>query len=423
MGSFGAVSRRIFSIVGSALNFGLRRMETIMRVAWLPVTLILILEMATVFTYLSIAVGRVITFADVATYLEAKQALSVMFGMAWSNDWTLVTQVYFAAGALQLILIAAFMAPLIRFAGLGERPAPGVIRLAFGMDQIRFLVAYLAAFLILPVLVLAPIGATAFYVFKYLSEIMTQLYASFPDPDSLHTVEIIAAPERLAEQGKLWLYRLGVPVAAAAPFALIAWAILVAHFRPRQGAAPQSAGLVRRAAGTLIGGAGAVSLLWFYFLDKTPELLRMGNEHLLAILALVVVIIAYANIRALPYAGIAVCRRSLSFAGNGRVTRGWRLVWIMIATAAVFGATFAALALMNFAFGLFGTTLNTLYFATESATRLANGGDAASWVYPTFVWVWNIVKIVVNIFWVFFTYGVFAGFLGRLYRESDGTES
>mgnify|MGYP001384172842 CR=1 FL=1 len=72
-----AVIGRIFSIVGFSLSFGLQRMETILRVAWLPVTLLLVLDMATVFSILSIATGRFISFADVATYGEAQQALVI----------------------------------------------------------------------------------------------------------------------------------------------------------------------------------------------------------------------------------------------------------------------------------------------------------------------------------------------------------
>ena len=37
---------RIFSVVGEALNFGGRRMETIARVAWLPLLLSMIATMA-----------------------------------------------------------------------------------------------------------------------------------------------------------------------------------------------------------------------------------------------------------------------------------------------------------------------------------------------------------------------------------------
>lgn len=417
----GGVIRRILSIAGFSLSFGLMRMETILRVAWLPLTLLLILDMATVFTILSIAVGRFISFADVATYGEAQQALGVLWSTAWMNNEALTAQVILGSVALQLILVSSFMAPLIRYAGLGERPAPGALRLPFGFDQIRFIIAYLFSFLILPILVLAPMAFTAFQVINYLSEVMSHYYASFPNPESLHTVEIIRAPDYLAEKGRLWIYSLGVPAAAAAPFGLIAWVALFLHFRPR-GVSETGFSFLRRAIGSLVAGGGIVILLWLFLMDVVPAQFRAGIEHLLAILALAVVILLYGNIRFLPYAGIAVCRRSLSFRTNGRVTRGWRLIWLILALALV--VVFLALAFisLNFLFQQVWVAINVLFSATLSATRLANNGEEGSWVLPAFLWTWNIFKIVFQMFLSFFTYGVFAGLLGRLYRESETAE-
>ena len=63
----------VFSVVGEALNFGARRMETIMRVAWLPVVLMLILSMVTLFTYVSLAAGRLVTFEEAVPSFAALQ--------------------------------------------------------------------------------------------------------------------------------------------------------------------------------------------------------------------------------------------------------------------------------------------------------------------------------------------------------------
>ncbi|MEQ1930446.1 MAG: hypothetical protein ABL957_07920 [Parvularculaceae bacterium] len=414
-----AVIGRIFSIVGFSLSFGLQRMETILRVAWLPVTLLLVLDMATVFSILSIATGRFISFADVATYGEAQQALVMLWSGALMNDRTLTLWVVFGSIALQLVLISSFMAPLTRYAGLGERPAPGAMRLPFGPDQLRFILAYLFSFLILPALLLLPMAVTALYVINYISEVLSQYYAAFPNPDSLHTVEIIPATDYYAGQGRLWVYSLGLPVAAAAaPFALIAWGVLFAHFRPR-GVREGGGGVLVRAVGSLIAGGGAVGLLWMFLLDQVPLELRAGIEHYVAIFAMAIVILLYGSIRALPYAGIAVCRRSLSFRGNGRVTRGWRLIWIFLALLLLCAFLAAVFFSLNFLFAQAWIALNVLFSATISATRLANSGEEGQWVVPVFLWSWNIFKIVFQMFVTFFTYGVFAGLLGRLYRESE----
>jgi hypothetical protein len=416
------VIRRILSIAGFSLSFGLMRMETILRVAWLPLTLLLVLDMATVFTILSIAVGRFVSFADVASYGEAQQALSALWSTAYMNNGALTVQVLLGSVALQLILISSFMAPLIRYAGLGERPTAGALRLAFGPDQARFIVAYLFSFLLLPAALLAPMAVTAFQVINFLSEVMSHYYASFPDSTSLHTYEIISASDRLAEQGRLWIYSLGVPVAAAAPFGLLAWLGLFLHFRPR-GASDGAGAALRRAIGTLIAGGGVVAVFWLALMDIVPAPLRAGVEHIVAILALVVVIVLYGNIRFLPYSGIAVCRRSLSFRTNGRVTRGWRLLWVVAAVALILGMLGAAFVALNFLFQQAWLAINVLFSATLSATRLANSGEEGSWVLPVFLWSWNIFKILFHMFLSFLSYGVFAGLLGRLYRESDIEEA
>ena len=445
MGSSGAggAVRRIFSIAGYALSFGLMRMETILRVAWLPVTLLLILQMAHVFTVLSIATGRPISFADVSTYGEAQQALSLLGAAAWMNNPELTASVLGAATLLEWILIASFMAPLIRYAGLGERPSPGVVKLPFGMDQIRFVVGYNLSFLVLPALLLTPMAVTAAYVVQSVDAVAKQYFASFPDPESLHTVTILTGSEILEQQGKLWMYTEGVPLAAAAPAALLFWFILFRHFRPRRRLENAGGEMLLRAIGTFVVSVGVSLLLWFAVIDNTPEAIviqaipalnalfpgigldaaRAVIAHLLVLSPVIVAMLGYASLRALPYSGIAVSRRSFAFAGLGRVTRGWRLIWTLLVAVLIYAFVWVAQHALNFCLGLAGSALNTLLIATQSASRLANSGETAEWIYPTFLMGWNITIILANIFWLFFTYGVFAGLLGRLYRESEIEEA
>ena len=67
--------------------------------------------------------------------------------------------------------------------------------------------------------------------------------------------------------------------------------------------------------------------------------------------------------------------------------------------------------------------LTALYQAVASYTRLISSGVTGEWVQPFFVWLWNGFKILANIFWTFFFYGVLAGLYGRLYRESERDDS
>ena len=51
-------------------------MATIARVAWLPVVLLLITNMVTVFAYLSVIAGRIVTFKDAGTFAVAQQVMA-----------------------------------------------------------------------------------------------------------------------------------------------------------------------------------------------------------------------------------------------------------------------------------------------------------------------------------------------------------
>jgi hypothetical protein len=432
---------RILSVVGEALNFGSRRMETIMRVAWLPVVLLLVLNMATVFALLSVALERPITFSDAATFTQAQNALGRLIAQAEANHPQTVLFISIASFALQAILVASYMAPLIRYAGLGERPGPGVVKVAFGPDQIRFVLAMLVSLLITEVIVLLPIQLTAVYLIKYIAAALSQTLASFPNPDSLHTIELVTMRETLVERGGLWVYELGLPLAAAAPFALLAWIVLIVHFNPKHSGVASS-NLTARALGALAIGAVAVGAVWLglsYIAKLEPatllyELLAAaspaftGAQQLAkayspvqnAIFALAILIIYYASMRLAPYPGIVVCRKSMAPAGMLKVSRGWN-VFRLLTIVLVVGAfiLIVQIVINRWLFPIVLTVVNYLYVATASATKLTNSGVEAEWARPLFAWIWNILKILVNIFLAFFSAGVVAGLLGRLYRESE----
>ena len=214
----------VFSVAGEALHFGARRMETIMRVAWLPVSLLLIVNMAAAFSYLSVSAGRLITFSDLASgqtfamvEAYAGQAASAGLGAGSAGVWAIAL----ASAVINAILIASFMAPLIRYAGLGEKPAPGVLRMPFGPDQLRFILAGIVSFLISALLIYAPIAMATYFIISAITRALTMAYASFPDESSLHTVEIVQGAEVLAQRGVAVLSAF-----AAAALALAAYANL-----------------------------------------------------------------------------------------------------------------------------------------------------------------------------------------------------
>ncbi|MGE0410125.1 MAG: hypothetical protein AB7P23_12810 [Amphiplicatus sp.] len=412
---------RVFSVVGEALNFGLRRMETIMRIAWLPVALILVLDMTTLFSLLSVALGRLVTFSDAATYVQAQNALPKLWSLGVEANPVGMGLVLAASYAVQAILIASFMAPLIRLSGLAEHPSSGVVKLEFGPSQMRFLFAGLASVLAVGVLLFLPAGVTSFYALNYVRDAMEAIYVSFPNAESLHTVEILSGRDVVAARGEAWIYSLAVPSGLLIPFGLAFWTILVLHFHPRnRQSGAERANILARAIGALVGGGAIVGLVWLWLLGGA----KIAPNHELALFylfgALLIVIFYYLNLRLTPYLGVVVCRKSLAPAGTLRVTRGWnilRLFAILILLSLV--TLLVQWAINAIVFPSVLSTLTILNAATGSATKLANGGVEAEWVRPLFIWLLNGFKILVNLVWQFFTFGVVAGLLGRLYRESE----
>ncbi|MEX0644794.1 MAG: hypothetical protein WD076_05760 [Parvularculaceae bacterium] len=418
---------RIFSVAGEALNFGLRRMETIMRVAWLPLGLILVFDMTRVFVILSIANGRVITFGDLAanvTFQRAAVAANRLLEKGLDENSATMWIIYVAWIAINTILLASFMAPLIRFAGLGERPAPGAFRAPFGPDQARYIVALIVAFFVSLVIVWGPIWATSLYIFKYVGEAMQTTYASFPNPDSLHTVKDVLGLEVMKASDRLWIPEFGLWTAATVVLFLIAWVALVLHFRPSgsAGAAKAARPLARTGVVFLVLAAYVLAIATRASGDRL-NIGQTADAAFFAFLALSVLFIVYAGLRLFPYSGVVVCRKSLAFGNTFAVTRGWNLVRMVIALLVLFGVLFAAFLLINLIAvpAIFSVT-GILEAAVASYTKLYNSGEVSLWVAPAFAWVRTILAIIINVFWAFFTYGVNAGLLGRLFRESERTD-
>ncbi len=425
---------RMFSIIGESLNFGGRRLELIARVAWLPVLLLLIVDMATTFAYLSVIAGKTITFADVNTMLKAKQYFAKYAQQGWMTAPGKMAVVAAVNFGLSVILLSSFMAPLIRYAGLGERPGPGLIRMPFGADQLRFIVAGFASALFVLLIAILPAAGAGFYVMTYIVAAMSETMVSFPDPESLHTVEFISAGQAFADSGAAWIYDLALPLAAAAPFALIVWIIALLHFHPQNRPHAGEGGnfLLRGVVVLVIAGAlvGSVySFLRYSAMQsmaqsaQTADLQSFSGTGVNAALifsTITLLLVAYTNLRLFAWPGVAVCRRSMALGQTLQVTRGWNLIRlpIIIGLVGLFLLT-AVIAINAIILPMVLSTLNVLFQATEASTRLVNSGAKAEWVFPLFVWIWNFFKIAVNFLWTFFSYGVIAALYGRLYRESQ----
>ncbi len=423
-----------FSVVGEALQFSMRRFETVFRISALPISLLLIFNMAATFGYLSVANERIITFHDVAAaganwgQVTRLGASAAQKGLAAASEPMLA--IYGASLLINLILVSSLMAPLVRYAGLGERPAPGVLRLPFGGDQLRFMMAGILSTLVFGLVVYAPISFATFSVMGFITQAMTTPYAHFPNAGSLHTIEIIGGADVF---GFRWLYHYQVWGASALMIAAVLIALLIMHFRPRRQDKQAGIGFVGRVLGVTTG----VTMYLAIWLLAYIALMRLSSGLLtaaggapnvitangLAITVFVAAIIAFAgffSLQIFPYAGVATCRRSMAFHGALKVTRRFNLVRLALAFVLLGVLLFGAeLLLVWIGGGAAFAVVGYLAAAVESVVRLLNGPESGGWVFPFFGWLWAVIGVLFTLVWTAFTYGVTAGLWGRLYRESE----
>jgi hypothetical protein len=334
------------------------------------------------------------------------------------------------------------MAPLTRYSGLGEKPAPGVVRLAFGPDQIRYVLAGFFSYFFVVLLIFTPIIAASYYALQYIGEAMSQTMARFPDEESLHTIEFITLKETLAQGSAAWIVDLAAPLALIPPLAFVLWLLAFLHFHPRNRPfAPARRRPIARALAALIAVVAIVSFGFFFIREQivnfiqsaavigggaAPDVFSAPENAVLLFGVIVYLLLSYFNLRLFAYPGIAVCRKSMGLGQTLKVSRGWDLIRLQIVLIVIGAILFAVqTVVINFAFlqQILPAMINQLFLLAIVSTRLVNSGVTADWVQPVFVWSWNIAKILVNLFWAFYAYGVTASLYGRLYQESERTSA
>lgn len=458
---------RIWAVAGEALNFGGRRMETIMRVAWLPVILLLFVQMVTIFLGLSIAVERPITFTDTFSYLGAQQYYPEFAVAGWQRHPLQMSLLTGTSVLISLMLIASFIVPLIRYAATGEKPPAGLIRMPFGPDQLRFcFTAIVSGFLSILVL-FAPLMAAFSAVYQYLfREVVTTTidnHVKFPFEQSIHSVYETNIADLIIASENWWVW--GIPISfllLSGPLAGLLVGLLLRHFHPKNRPfAPEGR---RRPLLRVLGITGitlvVTALLWALLTGTLPRpsslidplpvsnipvwgaMIVILNAAILSINSIMTalfgliptlgdpfkqfalfaillgLILFYINFRLFAWPGSAVMDKSMSLRQSLLASRGWNLFRIIFLVALVFVITFAMQFVINFLLAqvIFPTILY-LFGLLITTTRLVNSGVSADWVPMVVVWTWNIIRILINVFWLFFSYGALAGLYGRLYAH------
>ncbi|MEL6378399.1 MAG: hypothetical protein AAFR69_00485 [Pseudomonadota bacterium] len=428
---------RFWSVAGEALHFGARRMETIMRVGWLPVLFILVIQMASVFLTLSLATDRAVSIATTGGFAAAKAALPIYQTVLLVTKPLTFLALTLSTQGLTLLMIAVFVVPLTRDAATGERPDPGVMRFACGPQQVRYVTGSLAAGLVPVLLVLLPVLIGFQTMIGLLAErLQSDGWVLFPSEQSLHTVrpaqtiDVLAGPASLYWGGvamPLWLFAL--PVLAVLAL------LLHRHFQPAHRAVRALGGdedcararpwrrlLVIMASMTAFFGLTYGSMIDAYSLPggldtAVPSITIPAQIRSVGfILYTVFILLLYVSVRLFPYPGFVVIDRSMALGPTLAATRGWnlfRVLGLMAIIVMVLGLVQMVTAIM--VSGFVPMVVTSVYGVLATTTRLLNSGVTADWVVPVLRWTWTLTRLAVSVFMTFFLYGVLAGIYGRLY--------
>jgi hypothetical protein len=273
-----------------------------------------------------------------------------------------------------------------------------------------------ASFVLAFVVTLGPIMFASALVLDAIAEALRAGALYYPDSQSLHTVTLLDAKGLAELQGRKWLVDDYYWLAAALGATLLFAFVLVRHWR-------------------LAGSGGISSLLLptllipLYYVGVakvlasqpwTTELARSPSAFLGAA---AFGLMAYANLRMFPYAGVAVCARSMALKPTMSLTRGSGILGVL-------GALVLSLAVVTIAGLLVSIVLSPAILtvvmgvgaAVSSYVRFQFGFEEFTAVQAFFAGLVAIANTILNIAWTIFSYAVLAGLWGRLYRDGRRME-
>ena len=424
---------RIFGVTGEALNFARLRFETILRVVWLPALLLIITSMATVYAYMSVLQQKVVTFSDVALSFDyfwkndpITLAAAVLNNVDWQGKGTMLASIMGLSLLVQAILQSSMMAPLIRLAALGQEPERGAMHLRFGPQEIRLVLTSLTGGIFLYALLLGPAFLISTYVFAALNEAYAQTIAYFPDPNSLHLVQTGTRSQYAVAVGETAFVDVWVPMALFALVMTILFGVLMRHFHPKNRGPHAGAPNTGLRALTILVVLGLVTA--FFYSRVVPigaAAPHSGTGIAMALSTGFGLLCFYYFLRLFPWPGVSVAHKSLRLKNVWGLSRGWNIFRIF----AILGLFWIVSTLMiwtvNSVFlGQFLPSMVVSTFNMSAITsRLTNGGETATWILPTFIWAWTLMKLLINVMLFAFILGAIAGMLGRFARQSEHGEA
>ena len=179
-------------VIRESLGFAAHKYDTIARLAWFPVLLILLFGMMFPYLQMSILSDQLVTIQEMPLG-KAKAIIAKNEAYLWQNDPGKMIGLAALAYIFITIASASFLVPLMQLAARGENVTHRSLSLAFGPRHWKFVWFSLLTIFGIGMITVLPLTATSYYVTQYVADAMATQYAVFPDSDSLHTITVESA--------------------------------------------------------------------------------------------------------------------------------------------------------------------------------------------------------------------------------------
>lgn len=185
-----------YRTVTETLGFAIRRYDTVARVGWFPLFLLLLFSLALPFLFLSIINGKAVTLEMIA-HGDAVAGIAKNAAVLWQQHGPVLIAFEAINYVVTTLMYASFFVPLLQLAARGTEPSHRSVVLHIGPRHFKFLFATLATLVVMLLLFYAPLYVSLLFIENYVAEAMAAQYASFPDETSLHTIEIVSGMSNL----------------------------------------------------------------------------------------------------------------------------------------------------------------------------------------------------------------------------------
>jgi hypothetical protein len=218
-------------VLYEALGFAVTRFSTVLRVAWLPLALLLLLQGIALQLDLEAAPA-----AGLAAALRTEPGYMYQFLEAVLA----LSPIHIAFATIAVILHASYMVPLIRYASNGTMPHHGSMHLEFGWRHLKYVGASLLSFPVIAFAASAVAGYGGDWAGGGLKSALERQRTVFEE-GSLHSVEtepVFGGLQGLVASLDQFLMRLGINVSATETVVIVPVLVVAVYLMLRLFALP-----------------------------------------------------------------------------------------------------------------------------------------------------------------------------------------